>query len=205
VFAHIDPDPQEAPAGSVRSVGFTVEHGCDGSATVQLDMRGSGTASVTPSGTPTATASSTSLQRGRSRRRRQPRALPRAGRLASIGRPADAVGWCRTPHRHHLSQRAAGPGPLVGRRHRAARRSQHLHTSRRAGHRSRLRHRAHATRPAAADGRALPANSRRRHLTSMADEHCISVRWRRCVSVFRRCEPVSLSSATWTSKETARA
>lgn len=39
VFAHIDPDPQEAPAGSVQSVGFTVEHGCDGSATVQLDMR----------------------------------------------------------------------------------------------------------------------------------------------------------------------
>jgi periplasmic copper chaperone A len=39
VFAHIDPDPKEAPAGSVQSVGFTVEHGCDGSATVQLDMR----------------------------------------------------------------------------------------------------------------------------------------------------------------------
>ena len=38
-FAHIDPDPKEAPAGSVQSVGFTVEHGCDGSATVQLDMR----------------------------------------------------------------------------------------------------------------------------------------------------------------------
>jgi periplasmic copper chaperone A len=38
-FAHIDPDPKEAPAGSEQSVGFTVEHGCDGSATVQLDMR----------------------------------------------------------------------------------------------------------------------------------------------------------------------
>jgi len=39
VFAHIDPDPPEAPAGSTQSVGFTVEHGCDGSPTVQLDMR----------------------------------------------------------------------------------------------------------------------------------------------------------------------
>lgn len=37
--AHIDPDPTEAQAGSVVSVGFTVEHGCDGSPTVQLDMR----------------------------------------------------------------------------------------------------------------------------------------------------------------------
>jgi periplasmic copper chaperone A len=39
VLAHIDPDPKEAPAGSEVSVGFTVEHGCDGSATIQLDMR----------------------------------------------------------------------------------------------------------------------------------------------------------------------
>jgi uncharacterized protein YcnI len=37
--AHIDPDPTEAQAGSRLSVGFTVEHGCDGSPTVQLDMR----------------------------------------------------------------------------------------------------------------------------------------------------------------------
>ena len=38
-FAHIDPDPTDAQAGSELSVGFTVEHGCDGSPTVQLDMR----------------------------------------------------------------------------------------------------------------------------------------------------------------------
>ena len=38
-FAHIDPEPAEAPAGSELVVGFTVEHGCDGSPTVQLDMR----------------------------------------------------------------------------------------------------------------------------------------------------------------------
>jgi uncharacterized protein YcnI len=38
-FAHIDPDPEEAPAGSEQSVGFTVEHGCDGSPTTRLDMR----------------------------------------------------------------------------------------------------------------------------------------------------------------------
>lgn len=38
-FAHIDPDPTEAQAGSEQSVGFTVQHGCDGSPTVQLDMR----------------------------------------------------------------------------------------------------------------------------------------------------------------------
>lgn len=37
--AHVDPDPTEAPAGSQQSVGFTVTHGCDGSPTVQLDMR----------------------------------------------------------------------------------------------------------------------------------------------------------------------
>ncbi len=39
VLAHIDPDPPEAPAGSEVSVGFTVEHGCDGSPTVGLDLR----------------------------------------------------------------------------------------------------------------------------------------------------------------------
>ena len=39
VLAHIDPDPTEAQAGSTLSVAFTVEHGCDGSPTVQLDMR----------------------------------------------------------------------------------------------------------------------------------------------------------------------
>jgi uncharacterized protein YcnI len=37
--AHIDPDPSSAQAGSRLAVGFTVEHGCDGSPTVQLDMR----------------------------------------------------------------------------------------------------------------------------------------------------------------------
>ena len=37
--AHIDPDPVEAQAGSRLTVGFTVEHGCEGSPTVQLDMR----------------------------------------------------------------------------------------------------------------------------------------------------------------------
>ncbi len=38
-FAHIDPDPTDAQAGSDISVGFTVRHGCDGSPTVQLDMQ----------------------------------------------------------------------------------------------------------------------------------------------------------------------
>lgn len=37
--AHIDPDPSEAQAGSTLTVGFTVEHGCDGSPTVEIDMR----------------------------------------------------------------------------------------------------------------------------------------------------------------------
>jgi periplasmic copper chaperone A len=37
--AHIDPDPAQAQAGSRLTVGFTVEHGCYGSPTVQLDMR----------------------------------------------------------------------------------------------------------------------------------------------------------------------
>lgn len=39
VSAHVDPDPEEAQAGSTLSVGFTVQHGCEGSPTVQLDMR----------------------------------------------------------------------------------------------------------------------------------------------------------------------
>ncbi len=39
VLAHIDPDPTQAQAGSTLSVAFTVEHGCDGSPTIQLDMR----------------------------------------------------------------------------------------------------------------------------------------------------------------------
>lgn len=39
VAAHIDPDPKQAQAGSTQSIAFTVEHGCDGSPTVQLDMR----------------------------------------------------------------------------------------------------------------------------------------------------------------------
>ena len=37
--AHISPDPSEALAGSEESISFTVEHGCDGSPTVQLDMQ----------------------------------------------------------------------------------------------------------------------------------------------------------------------
>jgi periplasmic copper chaperone A len=37
--AHIDPDPKEAQAGSTQPIAFTVEHGCDGSPTIQLDMR----------------------------------------------------------------------------------------------------------------------------------------------------------------------
>lgn len=37
--AHIDPDPTEAQAGSSLTVGFTIEHGCEGSPTVQIDMR----------------------------------------------------------------------------------------------------------------------------------------------------------------------
>jgi len=39
VSAHIDPDPETAQAGSRLTVGFTVEHGCEGSPTAQLDMR----------------------------------------------------------------------------------------------------------------------------------------------------------------------
>lgn len=48
-LAHIDPDPTEAQAGSRLSVGFTVEHGCDGSPTTSLDMRlPDGVADATP-------------------------------------------------------------------------------------------------------------------------------------------------------------
>lgn len=39
VWAHIDPDPVEAQAGSEVSVGFTVEHGCEDSPTIRLAMR----------------------------------------------------------------------------------------------------------------------------------------------------------------------
>lgn len=38
-WAHVDPDPPLAQAGGQLSVGFTVLHGCDGSPTIQLDMR----------------------------------------------------------------------------------------------------------------------------------------------------------------------
>lgn len=48
-LAHIDPDPTEAPAGSEQSVGFTVQHGCEGSATIELRMRlPDGVANATP-------------------------------------------------------------------------------------------------------------------------------------------------------------
>lgn len=39
VSAHIEPDPSEAQAGEHLTVGFTVEHGCDGSPTVEIEMR----------------------------------------------------------------------------------------------------------------------------------------------------------------------
>ena len=39
VRAHIAPDPTEAQAGDTVTVGFTVEHGCDGSPTVEIEMR----------------------------------------------------------------------------------------------------------------------------------------------------------------------
>ena len=38
-FAHIDADPAEVQAGSEQSIGFTVEHGCEGSPTTSLEMR----------------------------------------------------------------------------------------------------------------------------------------------------------------------
>ncbi len=38
-LAHIDPDPAQAQAGSRLTIGFTIEHGCEGSPTVQIDMR----------------------------------------------------------------------------------------------------------------------------------------------------------------------
>lgn len=37
--AHIDPDPSEAQAGDTVTVGFTVQHGCDGSPTTEVVMR----------------------------------------------------------------------------------------------------------------------------------------------------------------------
>ena len=37
--AHIEPDPSEAQAGDTVTVGFTVEHGCDGSPTIEIEMR----------------------------------------------------------------------------------------------------------------------------------------------------------------------
>lgn len=37
--AHIDPEPSSAQPGARLDISFTVEHGCDGSPTVQLDMR----------------------------------------------------------------------------------------------------------------------------------------------------------------------
>jgi uncharacterized protein YcnI len=42
VSAHIDPDPNVAPPGSRQSLAFTVQHGCDGSPTVQVDIRMAG-------------------------------------------------------------------------------------------------------------------------------------------------------------------
>lgn len=49
VFAHVDPDPTQAQAGSTLSVGFTVGHGCAASPTIQLDMRlPDGAAHATP-------------------------------------------------------------------------------------------------------------------------------------------------------------
>ena len=37
--AHIDPDPTSVQGGSTATVGFTVEHGCDGSPTVKLEIQ----------------------------------------------------------------------------------------------------------------------------------------------------------------------
>jgi len=37
--AHIDPDPAAVAAGSSATISFTVEHGCDGSATVKIEMK----------------------------------------------------------------------------------------------------------------------------------------------------------------------
>jgi len=38
VSAHINADPSEAQAGSTQTIGFTIEHGCDGSPTIAVDM-----------------------------------------------------------------------------------------------------------------------------------------------------------------------
>ncbi len=37
--AHIDPDPSAVPVGETATVGFTVEHGCDGSPTVSVAIQ----------------------------------------------------------------------------------------------------------------------------------------------------------------------
>lgn len=48
-FGHVDADPTDAPAASSQDVGFTVEHGCDGSPTNRLDVRlPDGVSSVVP-------------------------------------------------------------------------------------------------------------------------------------------------------------
>jgi uncharacterized protein YcnI len=37
--AHLEPDPARVPKGTEATVAFTVEHGCDGSPTVELTFR----------------------------------------------------------------------------------------------------------------------------------------------------------------------
>ncbi len=37
--AHVEPEVTEVPAGSVATVGFTVEHGCDGAPTTTLELQ----------------------------------------------------------------------------------------------------------------------------------------------------------------------
>lgn len=37
--AHVEPEVTQVPAGSVATVGFTVEHGCDGAATTDLELQ----------------------------------------------------------------------------------------------------------------------------------------------------------------------
>lgn len=37
--AHVEPEISEVPAGSVATVGFTVEHGCDGAPTTSLELQ----------------------------------------------------------------------------------------------------------------------------------------------------------------------
>ena len=38
-FAHVETDPGSVPAGSTEPIGFNVEHGCDESATVKVEMQ----------------------------------------------------------------------------------------------------------------------------------------------------------------------